>query len=344
MLTAVITLVGLGLVAAIGLGVASRVFAVEVDPIVEQINELLPGVNCGACGNPGCRGYAELLAAGKAGVADCPVCSADSRQMIAELLHLEVSDTARNVAVVHCGGTTANARARFDYVGIATCQGVSLVGGQLGCAYGCLGFGDCGDVCQFGAIVIEDGLARILEDRCTSCGMCIAACPRNLIDLQPVHQKIVIACRNAERGKPVSAECKVGCIGCGRCAKVCPTDAITMDGFVPVLDADKCILCGACARACPTDSIADDAGPHHIALINDNCTGCTLCIRVCPADAIAGERKEAHVVDPKKCVRCHKCYAACNFEAIAMVDEQGVVQLAPRPKKTKKKPTAEEGA
>ncbi len=341
MLTAILTLTSIGLIAAIGLGVASRIFAVEVNPLVEQIDELLPGINCGACGNAGCHGYAEQLAAGKAGVNDCPVCSEENQQAIAELLHLEFSAAVREVAFVHCNGTTTNVKARFEYSGIPSCGAANMLGGQIGCQYGCLGFGDCERVCLFDAIVIKDGLARILPEKCTACGQCVAACPRNLIDLQPVAQKVLIDCANHARGKVVSASCKVGCIGCGRCAKVCPTDAITMDNMLPVIDPEKCILCGACARACPTNSILDEAGPHWLARITDNCTGCTLCARVCPADAITGERKELHVVDPKKCVRCHKCHEVCNFEAIEMVDGDGVVWIPPRPKKTKKKKPAE---
>ncbi|MDP8222626.1 MAG: RnfABCDGE type electron transport complex subunit B [Candidatus Lernaella stagnicola] len=340
MLTAILILASVALVAAVGLGVASRVFAVEVDPVVEQINELLPGVNCGACGNPGCHGYAELLAAGKADVNDCPVCSADNRRAIADLLHLEFSETVRDVAFVHCGGTREHAKDIFEYAGIQTCKAAHMLGGPLGCRYGCLGYGDCLAVCLFDAIVIEDGVARILPERCTSCGQCVAACPRDLIDLQPAHQKVLVNCSTHGRGKAVSVNCKVGCIGCGRCVKACPTEAITMDNLLPVIDADKCILCGQCARVCPTHSILDEAGPHWIARINENCTGCTLCAPVCPADAIAGERKSRHEVDPKKCVRCDKCYATCDFEAIEMVDEDGAIRMEPRPKKTKKRAEA----
>jgi H+/Na+-translocating ferredoxin:NAD+ oxidoreductase subunit B len=344
MLTAILTLASVGLVAAVGLGVASRIFAVQIDPVVERINELLPGINCGACGNPGCMGYAALLASGKADINDCPVCAADSRAQIAELLHLEFSEGARDVAVVHCLGDEANAKTRYDYQGIPTCRAVQLIGGQQACKYGCLGFDDCLKACPFDAIVVENGLARVLPERCTSCGLCVAACPRDLIDLQPVNQKVLILCHNHERGKPVTVACTVGCIGCGRCAKVCPTDAITMDNFLPVIEPDKCILCGACARACPTNSIGDEAGPHYTARITDACTGCTLCARICPSKAITGERKEMHVVDPKFCVQCHKCHPVCNFQAIEMVDGDGNVKMEPRPKKQPKKRAAAEVA
>jgi len=340
MLAAILTLAGIGLLAAAGLGVASRVFAVQVDPKVEQVLALLPGANCGACGFPGCGGAAAAMVAGNAKIDACSVNTAENKAEIAKLLGQEFSATGRRVAVVHCAGGAANVEKRFDYIGVASCVAADRVaGGFLSCRFGCLGLGDCRKACAFGAISIVDGLARIDPAVCTSCGMCLKACPRQLIDLQPETQQVRVNCQNPERGKAVSSACRVGCIGCGRCAKVCPVGAIAMETPLPRIDLEKCIQCGACARSCPTGAIGDAGGPHYRARINENCTGCTLCSRKCPAGAISGEKKERHVVDPKKCVRCHICHEACNFEAIELVDEEDVIRIQPKPKK-KKAPAA----
>lgn len=344
MIESILVLTGIGLIAAVGLGVASRFFAIAVDPLLEEVLKFMPNVNCGACGNPGCSGWAGSLVAGTGTINDCPVCTPEARQALATLLKLEVTATDKKAAVVFCQGNAEHAKTRFEYRGVPSCKAANMLGGQLGCRYGCLGFGDCARVCPFGAIVVENGLARVLPERCTSCGKCLAACPRALISLQPAAQQVLVLCRNHDRGKDVTPQCKVGCIACGKCVKACPVEAIVLKDNVAEIDPGKCIGCGACARVCPTHSIADFAGPHYTARVNDNCTGCTLCARVCPSKAIAGERKERHVVDAAKCVRCHKCHAVCNFEAIEMVDEQGAIQIAPRPKKTKQPAAAKESA
>lgn len=340
MLAAILTLAGIGLLSAVLLGVASRIFAIQTDPRLEQVLALLPGANCGACGFPGCNGAATAIVAGEAKINACAVNTAANKAAIAALLGQEFTATGRRTAFVHCAGGAANVQKRFDYQGVPSCVAADRVaGGFLDCRFGCLGLGDCRKACQFGAIVIEDGLAKIDQAKCTSCGMCLKACPRHLIDLQPEKQQVRVNCRNPERGKAVSSVCKVGCIACGRCAKACPVGAISMEQPLPVIDLEKCIQCGACARACPTGSIRDTGGPHYLARINENCTGCTLCARKCPAGAITGEKKERHTVDPKKCIYCHLCYEACNFEAIELVDEENVIRIQPKPKK-KKAPAA----
>ncbi|NLH47322.1 MAG: 4Fe-4S binding protein [Myxococcales bacterium] len=344
MIESILVLTGIGLLSSVGLGVAARFFAVAVDPRLEEVLKFMPNVNCGACGNPGCAGWAGSLVAGTGSINACPVTSPEARQSLAKLLDLTVTETDSQEAMVFCQGSAEHVKLRFEYRGVPSCKAANMLGGQLGCRYGCLGFGDCKRACPFDAIVVENGLARVIPERCTSCGKCVAACPRSLISVQPASKQVLVLCRNHDRGKEVTSNCKVGCIACGKCVKACPVEAIELQNNVAVINPEKCIRCGACARVCPTHSIADFAGPHYTARINEHCTGCTLCARVCPSRAITGERKEKHVVDAAQCVRCHKCHDTCNFEAIEMVDEQGVIQIAPRPKKTKQPSAAKESA
>lgn len=345
MLTAIIILTSVGLIAAVGLGVASRVFAVRIDPLVEKIVALAPGVNCGACGNAGCGQFAELLAAGKAEIGDCPVLSEDVRTKMAELLGVEFKRIAKPVAVLFCRGSNAHIKAKYEYDGVPTCAAANMIaGGWLSCAYGCLGFGDCEIVCPFGAIAMDDGLPVVDEAKCTACGKCVFACPRDLFKLMPIDKRVHVRCASHDKGKFVRQGCDIGCIACAKCIKVCPVEAITPDNNLVVIDETKCIGCGKCATVCPTLSIIDDAGPHYTARINANCNGCTLCARKCPVGAIGGEKKQMHSVDAAKCVQCHICHDVCNFEAIELVDENGTIMISPKPRKTKKAPAKQREA
>jgi H+/Na+-translocating ferredoxin:NAD+ oxidoreductase subunit B len=337
MLTAVLILSLLGLISAVGLGVASRVFYVEIDPLVEKLSEVLPGANCGGCGFAGCAGFAAALAAKKVDINDCSAADSDAKQTLAKLLGVELTESAKEVAVVHCKFDPSKMQNRFEYKGVPSCKAANMLGGQLDCSYGCLGFGDCVKACNFNAIVIKDGLAEVIPEKCTSCGMCVEACPRNLIQIHSVDQKVLILCSNNDKAKSVSSVCKVGCITCNKCIKACPVEAKIMINQLAVIDDVKCIYCGACERVCPTNCMFDFGETHYIAQINDKCTGCTLCALKCPAGAISGDKKQMHVVDPKKCVRCRICYDICNFESIELVNEEGKIMIPPRPKKKRKK-------
>jgi len=74
---------------------------------------------------------------------------------------------------------------------------------------------------------------------------------------------------------------------------------------------DKRCPAGACTALISFDIVAE------------NCTGCTACVKVCPTGAISGERKQPHVIDQSKCIRCGSCLSACKFEAIIRT-ERGV--------------------
>ncbi|MBQ2161076.1 MAG: 4Fe-4S binding protein, partial [Firmicutes bacterium] len=123
------------------------------------------------------------------------------------------------------------------------------------CKYGCLGLGDCTRACNFGAIKICEGVAVVARELCTGCGACAATCPKHVIRIAPLKNKVVVQCQNADKGAQTLKACKNGCIGCGKCAKVCKFEAITIENNHATIDPNKCKNCGLCAKECPTKAI-----------------------------------------------------------------------------------------
>jgi len=241
--SALVIMGGLGLIFGIGLAIASKIFFVKKDPRVEQIEAVLPGANCGACGAPGCSGFAVGVVEGKYSVSGCIVGGAEVARQVAQIMGEEADDLLPHVAVVRCRGDRDNSVDRAVYYGIKDCRAAVLIdNGAKGCVYGCLGLGTCEQACPFEAIRMgENGLPVVDEFLCTGCGECVKACPRNIMELIPGNQKVFIACVSKDFGKAVKAVCKVGCIGCSLCAnpKTTENEIITMDGKLPVIHYDK---------------------------------------------------------------------------------------------------------
>ena len=313
---------GIAAFLAAGLGIASRAFHVDKDPRIDEVEEALPGANCGACGYAGCSSFAEAVVNGDAAIDGCPVGGEDVEEKIAEILDAEASSAEGEVARVLCRGGNKETKKDSNYQGIETCKAVDLMnGGNKSCQYGCLGYGDCVEVCPFDAIKMnENGLPEVDPDKCTGCGKCVEACPKNIITLYPSSKKNHIECSSPESGKVVSKICEVGCIGCSMCVKVCPVDAITMEDDLAVIDYEECINCGLCAEKCPTGTITFEGKKIKSIEITDNCVGCTLCVPACPVDAIDGEQKEIHEIDPEICVKCGICYDTCNVDGAIKVE------------------------
>lgn len=264
-LIAVIVLGAIALIAAMVLYGVSKKFAVEEDPRLGKVQEVLPGANCGGCGFAGCGGMADALVKGAdLGSIDslsCPVGGSAVMQQVADLLGMAVANAEPKVAVVRCNGTCQNRPRIAVYDGLHTCAAVnSTCAGETGCGFGCLGEGDCVAACQFGAISIdaETGMPVVDEEKCTACGACAKACPRHIIELRkkgPKGRRVFVQCVNSEKGAVAKKSCAVACIGCGKCQKVCAFDAITVENDVAYVDFNKCRLCTKCVSECPTGAL-----------------------------------------------------------------------------------------
>ncbi len=318
---AVLTLAVLGILFGVALAVAQKQFAVDRDPKVEQVEEALPGANCGACGFPGCSNFAEAVVEDPSLLPKC-IPGRAGAERIAGILGIESGgEMDQEVARLVCRGSRDTAGEKYTYTGIEDCLAASqMFGGPKECPHGCLSLGRCASVCPFNAITRDEhGLPEIEPDLCTGCGKCITECPRDVLTLVPPEQKVVVACCSTEKGKNVIKACKVGCIGCRKCVKICPQEAITVENFLAAIDYNTCVDCGACVAACPTGAIVFEVPPNRVAVIDpDTCVGCTLCARNCPLGAITGEKKELHEIDEEKCVGCGICVDKCPKDSIEL--------------------------
>ena len=259
-----ITLGVIGALAAVILYFVAKKFYVYEDPRIDEVEAVLPGANCGACGYPGCRGFAD--ASVKADTLDsmlCPVGGAAVMAQIGNILGKTASEVEPTVAVVRCNGTCENRPRTNQYDGVKSCAiAHNLYGGETGCSWGCLGLGDCEVSCKFDALHVnpETGLPEIDEDKCTSCGACVKACPRLLIEIRkkgPKSRRIYVSCMNQDKGAVAKKACEAACIGCSKCFKVCPFEAITINNNLAYIDSQKCRLCRKCVSECPTSAIVE---------------------------------------------------------------------------------------
>ena len=257
-LTAVLILGGLGLVFGVFIALANKQLWVWEDPRIEIVAQMLPNANCGACGLPGCRAFAEQAVDGKVTPAQCTVAGDAAREQIAGYLGVDAGAAVKSVARLLCAGGSDVAGYQAEYRGLPTCAAAAAVaGGGKGCSWGCLGLADCMTVCEFDAIQMsETGLPVVDIEKCTACGDCVDACPKALFELRPVNASLLVQCKNLIGGDDALAQCQVACTACRKCVQDAVEGLISVASGVAVVNYD--MIAQAESRVverCPTGAI-----------------------------------------------------------------------------------------
>ena len=264
---------GLGLLFGVILSIAYKQFKVYEDPRIDIVEGMLPNANCGACGVPGCRAFAEQVIIEGTNPAKCTVSSEDGIQAIAGFLGIEASQEDKYVARLLCAGGIKEAHNLAGYKGgMSSCRGEAVVvGGSKDCSWGCLGLGDCEEVCDFSAISMSDnGLPVVDSEKCTACNDCVEVCPKELFVLMPVSQKLLVQCKSLLEGDLAESKCSVACTGCSRCAADSAPGVIEIIDNLAVINYELNDLTTPLAiKRCPTDAIVWLEGDNQFELAED---------------------------------------------------------------------------
>jgi len=256
---AIAYLAGLCVSLAAVLAFANRRLYVWEDPRIDSVTDMLPGANCGACGVPGCRAFAEQVVGGSVQPGQCPVGGAETASAVASFLGVDAGSTERMVARLLCAGGSDVADQYGTYDGYESCRAAATIaGGAKGCTYGCLGLADCEVACTFDALrMAENGLPVVDFDLCTGCGDCVTACPKDLFEMYPVRRQLLVQCKSLLEGDQALEVCRVACTGCGICVSDAPDRLMRMENTLPVIDASQTNLETPIATyRCPTSAIA----------------------------------------------------------------------------------------
>lgn len=264
----VVLLALLGGLAAMVLYAVSKKFYVYENPLIGEVEALLPAANCAGCGSPGCKSFADkLVNTADISALFCPVGGNEVMKSIAEKLGKVVAEKDPTVAVLRCQGSCDVRPKTSLFQGPKSCAISALIySGETDCQYGCLGDGDCVTACKFDAMYMDESteLPVIITDKCTSCGACVTACPRNIIEMRPKNKrdlKIYVGCLNEDKGGIAKKSCELACIGCSKCIDVCTKGAITIENNLAYIDGLHCTLCRKCVDVCPTHSIVETNFP-----------------------------------------------------------------------------------
>lgn len=257
MYIAITVMATLGGVLGLILAIASKKFHVDVDARVDEAIEALPGINCGACGFPGCAGYAEAVVLSGADITLCAPGGKATARGLARIMGMDPVE--REASLATCSCQKSGVQVQYNYIGIRSCKAAAMpgiAGGPIACRYGCLGLGDCVTACLFGALLVgDDGLVHINESNCTGCKKCVSVCPRTLMRIDPESRVVYIKCMNHDKGAVAGKLCNHACIACRKCVKECPFEAIEIINNLAVIDYDKCKNCGKCVKVCPKSVI-----------------------------------------------------------------------------------------
>jgi Na+-translocating ferredoxin:NAD+ oxidoreductase RNF subunit RnfB len=249
---------GIGVLLGGAIAIVNRVFWVWEDPRIGEAEERLPGTDCGACGEPGCRAFAEALVEGRVEPAECTNMSDEERAALAAFMGMEAGEAKQRVARLLCAGGSDVAPRKAAYEGLESCAAaVAVTGGGKACPWGCVGLGDCAVSCDYDAIRMnENDLPVVDPELCTACEDCVDACPLDLFTIMPMEQKLIVQCRSLLEGEAATELCAVACDACARCAMDAPGDLVTMQDGLAVVNYSKNELADPSVTArCPTGAI-----------------------------------------------------------------------------------------
>lgn len=254
-------LTSLGVIFGLVLAYANKKMAIEVNPLIHIVEDVLPKGQCGACGFAGCMAYAEAVVMNP----DVPpnLCTPGKdpvAKLVGDLTGKAAAAVEPRIAQVKCAGTHAKAVKANEYHGVQDCVAANLLfGGPKSCKYGCLGLGTCVKACPFGAMTMsEEGLPIIDPDKCTGCAKCETVCPKKVISMMPIGAHVRVNCNSHDKGAVAKKACSVSCIGCTLCVKECQYGAIKMENNLAVVDEKVCMeKCDnpTCLAKCPTKAI-----------------------------------------------------------------------------------------
>lgn len=338
-----IFIVSVGALFGLALAITAKRFAVQIDPRIQEVKDVLAGAHCGACGYPGCEQYAEAVVKNPDVAPNlCTPGGARALEEVARITGKAAVQTSPIFSRIMCQGGLSKSSRRYKYEGIKDCRAAVISGGgDKTCAYGCLGYGTCVRSCPFDAMrMSEDNLPIVDMAKCTGCRKCEKACPKQVIEVLPAGKAVIVACHSKDKGVDVRKYCTTGCIACGKCVKICPFDAPSISDNLARIDLDKCRVCGLCVSACPTGAIAEFLTARGKAFITERCIGCGKCAKICPVDAPSGELKKRHNINQAQCIGCGICTAACPVQAIEGTFNTAEVMEAARLKKAAKQAPA----
>lgn len=208
MIEAIFFMLGIGAACGTVLSFASKIFYVYEDPKISEVEMLLAGANCGGCGYTGCSAAAVAVVDGKAEPSVCVVAGSECSNAVAAVMGVDPGTAETKISYNTCTGGSRS-EDKYFYMGINTCQALSaLYGGKRECDVGCLGLGDCVNACQFGALEIgPHGYPVVNEEKCVGCGKCEEVCPKNIMEIKTMSERLLHLNQFEDRIAPCQQTC-----------------------------------------------------------------------------------------------------------------------------------------
>ncbi|HEC69883.1 MAG TPA: RnfABCDGE type electron transport complex subunit B [Candidatus Omnitrophica bacterium] len=239
LLISLFSLGGIAFAFGLILSILDKRLRVEEDSKIEEVLALLPGINCGACGFKGCRDFAQAVVKENNIFGGCLPGGEEVNKRLAKVLGIEGKSFSSKKVVVLCLAEKGEKYSSFEYRGPETCFLANISLANIDCRYGCLGFGDCVEVCPTQALKVEKGKVIVDYKKCIGCGKCVEVCPRGILKLIDKEDKVYVGCSNQEKAASTKKVCSKGCIGCGLCAKLIKNSPFYLEEGLAKIDYSR---------------------------------------------------------------------------------------------------------